>query len=300
MKKTNLKAQGQGEDHASAPAQELGRHYFDLPYTLRADSKTLDIYLPEEGDAPYPVVLFIHGRGFAAGNKRDGQLRRVLPLLSAGYAIASVEYSLSGEAKFPRQLIELKAAVRFLRAHALEYGLDPRHIIASGCSAGGYLASMLAVTAGRAEFDDLSLGYVRQSDDVQAVVAFYPGLDHSAIDGQFATRGVKREIPAVDEPGSYEERFFGSRLRVDPALAHAADPASYLGQDTPPFWIIHGTADTCIPIEQSISFMQKLRPIIGSRAHLTILEGGDHGYDPRYGAPETISSILSFLAVNLV
>ena len=142
-----------GASIGAAPAQRptstptAGAVYRDLAYGRHSPAQRLDLYLPRQGQTPYPVVLAIHGGGFISGDKADGQVTPVLESLRRGYAVAAVNYRLSGEATFPAAINDVKAAIRWLRAHAGEYQLDPARFAAWGESAGGNLAA-LAGTSG--------------------------------------------------------------------------------------------------------------------------------------------------------
>lgn len=136
----------------------ISRTWLDIPYAQLSPSQKLDIYLPESGDGPFPVVLNIHGGAFARGDKRDVRLLPMLRGLSRGHAVVSVNYRLSGEAIFPAGVQDVKAAIRWLRARGHEYLLDPERIVAWGNSSGANFAAIVAVTADESFFDDPALG----------------------------------------------------------------------------------------------------------------------------------------------
>ncbi len=133
----------------------------------------LDLYLPEQIDAPVPVILWVHGGGWITGDKAGGP---ALQLAARGFAVASMNYRFSHDAIFPAQLHDCKAAVRFLRAHASQYGMNPQHIGAWGASAGGHLVSMLGLTTNHEPFEG-TLGNPNQSSSVQAVVDWFGPTD---------------------------------------------------------------------------------------------------------------------------
>ncbi len=141
-----------------ADVSHISRKWLDVRYAHTSPAQQLDIYLPETGDGPFPVLLSIHGGAFAIGDKRDPQALPFLGSLSRGYAAVSVNYRLSGEAIFPAGLQDVKAAIRWLRARGNEYRLDPGRIVAWGSSSGANYAAMVAVTAGETLFDDPALG----------------------------------------------------------------------------------------------------------------------------------------------
>jgi predicted alpha/beta-fold hydrolase len=139
----------------------------NIAYANASATQTLDIYLPQ-GDGPFPLVINVHGGGFMMGDKSNPALTD--QLLKAGYAVASVNYRLSGEAKAPAQIEDVKAAVRWLRANAAQYKLNPDKFAAFGQSAGGNLVALLGTSCGVAELEGADLGNADQSSCVQAVV----------------------------------------------------------------------------------------------------------------------------------
>ena len=135
------------------------RKWLDVPYAHQSPNQRLDIYLPDEGEGPFPVIAVIHGGAFMMGDKRDVQQLPMLEGLKRGYAVVCIEYRLSGEAIFPAQIFDCKAAIRFIRANAHKYGFDPRRIAAWGGSAGGHLSSLVGTSAGVKDLEDLSMGF---------------------------------------------------------------------------------------------------------------------------------------------
>ncbi len=156
------------------PANSVSPTHRDLKYAAFGGKELLlDLYLPDSGEAPYPLIVFLHGGGFLMGDRaliEPGTFR----LLDKGYAVASIEYSLSAEAKWPTQGQQIKGAVRWLRANAGKYRLDADRFAAFGGSAGGHLASFLGTTNGLAEFESEAYGNIDYASDVQACVAWYP------------------------------------------------------------------------------------------------------------------------------
>ena len=186
-----------------------------------------------------------------------------MTLARAGYTVASMEYRTSNEAAFPAALEDVKTAIRFLRAHAEEYCVDPARIFLMGESAGGTLACLGGVTAGIAEFDRGD--WPEQSSAVQGVVDFYglTDLEHA---------------PCVTGPGALAywtvPAFLGAYA---PAGAAArASAIRYISRSTPPFFIVHGSADPLVPIAQSERFYELLTQN-GVDAEYYILDGGSHG-----------------------
>jgi acetyl esterase/lipase len=197
-----------------ANTDRVKRRFLDIPYATLSDAQKLDIYLPDEGSGPFPVIVSIHGGAFMGCDKADTQVLPVLEGLKRGYAVVAVNYRLSWEAKFPAQVHDVKAAVRWIRANAQRYHLDPDKIAAWGSSAGGYLASMLGTSAGVQELEGLSLGNPEQPSHVQAVVAWFGPTDFLKMDEQLAERGLPPE-PGRSTTGPIRPSrcFWASRLR---------------------------------------------------------------------------------------
>ena len=148
----------------------VSQRSLDIPYANLSSAEKLDVYLPNAGTGPFPVIVAIHGGAFMMGDKADGQLTPMLEGLNRGYAVVSVNYRLSSEAAAPAQINDVKAAIRWVRANAAQCNLDPDRIAAWGGSAGGYLAALAGTSGDVAALEDLSQGNPGQSSRVQAVV----------------------------------------------------------------------------------------------------------------------------------
>jgi acetyl esterase/lipase len=163
-------------------------NYKDLAYASASATQILDLYLPTTGSGPFPVVINIHGGGFKFGDKGMLSEATGTALLDAGYAVASINYRFSGEAVFPAAVQDAKAEVRFLRANAAQYNLNPEKMAVLGQSAGGNLAAMVGVTGNISDFDDASLGNAGVSSAVQAVIDQYGPTDFLQMDAQAKAR----------------------------------------------------------------------------------------------------------------
>ncbi|GAB4410078.1 MAG: alpha/beta hydrolase [Anaerolineales bacterium] len=286
--------------HPPAKTDHIKRKYLDVPYASISPAQKLDIYLPDEGNGPFPVIMSIHGGAFLGCDKADAQVEPMLRGLKRGYAVVAVNYRLSWEAKFPALVHDVKAAVRWIRANAARYGFDPNRIAAWGGSAGAYLAAMLGTSAGVPELEDLSLGNPDQPSHVQAVVAWFPPTDFLAMDEQLAESGLG-PTPGMEHSGpeSPESLLLGEQITKIPERVKAANPATYITPAAPPFFLQHGTADTVVPVQSSITLAAALEKAIGKdNVRLELLEGAGHA-DPRFDAPENVEKVFAWLDERL-
>lgn len=271
--------------------------FLDVPYACESPSQVLDIFLPEDGMKPCPVILHIHGGAFLFGTQRDEHLGAVLRGLERGYAVVSVQYRMSGEARFPALVWDCKAAVRWVRAHASEYGLDGGHIAAWGPSAGGYVAAMLGVTSGAPNpaFENPKQGNREYSSDVQAVVDWCgPAGGFLTMDAELRANGVG--CPDHGEADSPESRLMGAKLDHISELAILAAPYRYAHKDMPPFIIIHGEADGTVPVQQSRTLAAAIAEAAGeARVVLKTYPGKGHHGEPWYEEREIGDICLDFL-----
>ena len=256
----------------------------DLPYvSYGAERQTLDLYVPP-GAGPHPLVIWIHGGAWKTGSKADP-----LPLrLLAGerYAIASVNYRLSNMAKFPAQIEDCKAAVRWLRAHASEYALDPARFAAWGSSAGGHLVALLG-TAG----DKFDLGeHTAVSSRVQAVVDYYGPTDFLQMDAH-ALPSAPFKHAALDSP---ESELVGGPLLENDLVAARANPVTHVTRDDAPFLIVHGDRDPLVPLHQSQLLESALRKA-NVPVTLYVVAGAGHGQGFEQD-PRIVPMVKEFLA----
>lgn len=280
-----------------ADTKAIARKWLDQAYAQISPAQKLDLFLPEKGAGPFPVVVHLHGGGFMFGDKADGQLTPVLSALNRGFAVASLNYRLSGEARFPAQIQDVKAGLRWLRAHATEFRLDPTRIAVWGGSAGGHLAALAGTSGGVAALEDLSLGCADQSSRVQAVVDWFGPIDFLSMDEQFRATGVGRADHG--EAQSPESRLLGQKVSLVPEKAKAANPATYISSDDPPFFIQHGAKDPMVPTQQSIQFAAALEKSLGKgKVHFDVLSDAGHG-GPAFNTPENLKKVLDFLEKTL-
>jgi acetyl esterase/lipase len=279
-----------------ANTDHVKRKFLDIPYAGLSPAQQLDIYLPDKGEGPFPVIVSIHGGAFMGCDKADLQVLPMLEGLKRGYAVVAVNYRLSWEGKFPALVHDAKAAIRWIRANAQRYHLDPDRIAAWGGSAGGYLASMLGTSARVPELEDLSLGNPEQPSHVQAVVAWFGPTDFLKMDEQLTESGLQPE-PGTEHSvaNSPESLLLGEQITKIPDLVKAANPETYITPAAPPFFLQHGTRDDTVPVQQSINFASKLEQVLGKdRVKLELLEGAGHG-DPQFETLDNVKKVLDFI-----
>jgi len=267
----------------------------DIPYARLSDCNKLDVYIPENGKKPYPVIIGIHGGAFWAGDKQAESFVYKNGL-DRGYAVVCINYRLSQEAKFPAQIHDVKAAIRWVRAHAKDYGFDPHRVAVWGTSAGGYLSAMAGTSGDVAELEDLSMGYADQSSRVQAVVDWYGPINFLTMDSQDKETGMKPIMDiGHDDPDSPESALMGTPIQEIPEQVAKANPETYISADDPPFYIQHGLADDHVHWKQSISLAEKLQHVLGKdKVSLHLWENVGHGTD-QFFTPENYVKSLDFL-----
>ena len=255
--------------------------YSNVAYASTSSSQVLDIWMPAGVTGPVPLVIFVHGGAFMGGDK-SMEGGNVTSVLAAGYAAASLNYRLSGEAIFPAAVQDVKAAVRFLRANAAKYGLDPDRFAAWGESAGGNLVAMIGTTGDQSTvLDDPSLGNAGVSSAVQAVVDFYGPTDFLQMDAQFAAAppaACNGQVQAHDPADSPESAYLGAAIQTVPAKAAAANPITYIAtaKKLPVFLIAHGDSDCMVPNQQSQILQQALQAA-GATSTFNLIQGAGHG-----------------------
>jgi acetyl esterase/lipase len=243
----------------------------DLRYGSDHDRQALDLYLPR-GTGPWPVIVWVHGGAFRMGSK-DGPLPA--EYLEQEYVIASLNYRLSQHAIWPAQIVDCKAAVRWLRAHAADYGLDAERFVAWGASAGGHLSTMLGVSGHVTEWE--LGGHLEHSSRVQGVVDWFGPTDFLQMDAHRLPEGQEHDL--ADSP---ESQLVGGSIQEHPELVAAANPVNYVRPDAPPFLLVHGDRDPLVPHHQSVLLDAALRRA-GVPVQFYTVSGGGHGgfTDPR-------------------
>lgn len=278
-----------------------GRHgatYFDgavshleVPYATPPGFRplVLDLHVPQPRDGTaVPVVVYAHGGGFFGGTRAMGPWAF---LLAAGYAVASVDYRLSGECRFPGPVHDVAAAVRWARARAGEYGLDPGRVVGFGSSAGAYLLNAVALAGDNDPGLTGSLGPTPDlSCRLTAVIDHYSPADFLTFDDD----AREDSMEPANAPGTSAARFLGFVPADRPAEAERANLCRYATAASPPFLIAHGDADRRVGIGQSRRLHAALTRA-GARAELVIVPDADHG-SPEFDQQPLHDRTLAFLA----
>jgi acetyl esterase/lipase len=267
-------------------AEEKVRAYPDLVFTEVGGQKLLlDLFVPTGVQQP-PLVIYIHGGSWLRGSRKNSPVEW---LTQEGFALASVSYRFSDRAPFPAQIHDVKAAVRWLRAHHAQYGYDASRIGACGTSAGGHLAALLGTSGGVTELEGDVGGNPRESSRVQAVVDWYGPAD-------FMLRA--RTQPQSNKPGSSSHGLLGGPPAEKTELARLASPVSHVNAGDPPLLIFHGDQDETVLPDQS----ERLRDVYtkaGLDVTLQVVPKGRHNSDPVYFTGANRRLVVEFLDKHL-
>ncbi|NOU70343.1 alpha/beta hydrolase fold domain-containing protein [Paenibacillus sp. LMG 31458] len=296
------------------------RGYFNLAYGSDSTSQKLDVWLPEKGDGPFPVILSIHGGGFTWGDK--GQSDCVEPMLEGlnrGYAVVGIEYRLNNEAIFPYPVRDIKQAIKYLRANAQQLSLDDKNMIAWGGSAGGYMALMACLFEKNEYFDKEQDKNNCVSAAIRAGVSWYPITDFSTLDKQLRINSVINKFLRTESPDQNEDEyeptdpptqddefpfhndesvcttFVGSSINELSEQVKKANPMSYIHTAMPKLLLQHGSGDEIIPMQQSIEFALAANDLCGEeRVILEIIPHAIHS-SLLLETKENINRIFKFI-----
>jgi acetyl esterase/lipase len=217
----------------------------------------LDIYIPAGLTKPAPVVIFIHGGGWAGGSKGAPNVPYFEPSFKSGFICVDINYRTTLDSVWPAQIFDCKTAVRFLKANAAKYNIDTCRIGVMGSSAGGHLSAMMGTTAGVKELEGVHQGYNNVSSRIQAVVDMYGPTDFSKMDGYYTgcTSGALKH-----NHNSFETNLLKiDTLSKHPAKVQSANPIAYITKDDAKFFIMHGSNDCSVPFYQSVILDSMLR-----------------------------------------
>lgn len=268
----------------------------DLAYGGKSQSQKLDLYIPKSDvlktKSGLPLVIWIHGGGWNSGDKIGGPIN---PLLEAGFATASINYRLSGEAKWPAQLDDCRSALTYIRAHAKEYGIDTKRMGLWGVSAGGHLVLMLAL---KGETPDVVSK--TSSNAVSKTVALKP-LDVAAVCDWFGPTDIVRYVQAPKQNQHAIDMIhslIGTQGAAFMAGCADASPITYVGQlkRVPPLLIMHGRSDMLVSISQSQLLVNRMKAQGLNNVRLVSVDGG-HGY-PGFEL-DTMLDVVKFFKAHL-
>ncbi len=282
-----FRSKGRGGQPGARPVAGV-KTIKNLDYAGTGNPKQmLDLYLPEKPAAsgPLPVVCWIHGGGWRGGDR--ARASEVAQLAASGkYAGVSIGYRLTGEAIWPAQIHDCKAAIRWIRTHASEHGLDPNRIAVWGSSAGGHLVSMLGVSGGVKELEGTIGPNLEQASTVQGVVDFFGPSDLLTIEHPESENDQA-------EADSRVSLLLGAPVKEAPDKARSASPLHHVSAGAPPFLIVHGTGDPTVPYQQSVDFRQALADAKVPVSLLTVTDGG-HGKGFSPAVTEIVHRFLAF------
>ncbi|MEO6785602.1 MAG: alpha/beta hydrolase [Chthoniobacteraceae bacterium] len=259
----------------------------DLPYAGNTNERQMvDLYLPKHraSDKPLPVVVYIHGGGWIFGSRKGGGPALAFAA-SGNYAGVSVGYRMSSEVKWPAQIYDCKAAIRWIRGHAKEYNLDPDHIGVTGTSAGGHLVSLLGLTDGVKELEGNLGEFTNLSSRVTCVANFCGPQD-------MASPLMQGEAALKDDPAVVG--LLGGSLKEKAAEAKACSPLTYVHPGAPPFLTAHGTKDMRVNFNNATRLHEALTKAGDSSILLAMTDQG-HGF----GSPELDRRLRQFFDMHL-
>lgn len=257
-------------DRPAAPAQ---REFFDVPYANVSPRQQVDVYLPTDGEGPFPVIVYVHGGGYVDGD-RTALIPGLVKVANArGYAVVSAGYRLLQDAAFPAQIADVKAAVRWVRASADEYAFDAEVVAVWGVSAGGHLAALAGTSAGVDELTDASLGNADESDAVCAAVDWFGPADFIALRDY-----LEQERRQAGGRVTFALDYITQHIDSSPEMIQAANPSWHADADDPPILIHHGDADAVVPLQQSLILANELSAFMGEEKVTLWVESGEgHG-----------------------
>jgi acetyl esterase/lipase len=228
----------------------------------------MDLRVPD-GPGPHPVILYLHSGAWITGDRFGGAAIRQA---TRGYAVASIDYRLAPDHIWPSQIEDCKAAIRWLRANAARFNLDPNRIGVFGASAGGHLAAILGTSGGVDALEGVAHGNAQFSSRVKAVVDFYGPTD--------LLRLQEQKLPCIpldaNSPNMPPSLLMGCAIQQCREKTATANPITYVTPDDPPFLIVHGMHDCLVPWKQSVILQEALEQA-GVQSQLVLIPHGEHG-----------------------
>lgn len=258
------------------------REFKDVVFaTVDGKPLALDLYLPA-GQLPPPLVLWVHGGAWNTGTKANVPRQ----LIDSGLVLASVDFRQASVARFPAQVHDIKAAIRFLRANARTYGYHADTIVIAGASSGGHLAALVGVTNRHSQLEGEVGSLPGASSDVQGIISYFGASNLRSILSQSTPFGLNMRRPAL-------ERLLGGQPDQVPDLAVLASPVTHVDTGDPPLLLLHGDRDPQMPLEQSQE-LQRTYERLGLPVECHVLQGAAHGGDAFF-APRYLKVVTDFL-----
>jgi acetyl esterase/lipase len=260
----------------------------NISYGPHGRRNKLDVYRHKDHPTKCPTLLQIHGGAWVIGNKDQQAIPLMQHLTSRGWVCVAPNYRLSPRATFPEHLIDLKAAIAWIREHGEEYGADPDFIVVTGGSAGGHLTALVALTQNDPEYQP---GFESVDTSVAAAVPYYGIYD-------FVGRNhVRSKIDAMGMQRFLERSVMKTKLRDDPEGWAKASPLDHITPDDPPFFVLHGSNDTLVPVAEARHFVEKLRATSRQPVVYAELPGAQHAFDmfPSYRTAHIIRAIERYV-----
>ena len=258
------------------------REHKDVVYaTVEGKALALDLYVPTRADAA-PLLVWVHGGAWSQGTKANPPRH----FIEHGIATASLDFRQSTEARFPAQVHDIKAAIRFLRAKAQTYGYRADRIAIAGSSSGGHLAALVGVTNGHSSLEGTVGDHRQESSAVHAIVSYFGASNLQTILAQSTPFGLNMRRPAL-------ERLLGALPDEARELAKLASPVEHVDRQDPPLFLLHGDQDPQMPINQAHE-LQGAYEKLGLDAQLRVLHGAAHGGNVFY-SPPNLKPVLDFL-----
>jgi acetyl esterase/lipase len=259
----------------------------DVSYGTSASGEPLrlDLYLPAAAGAP--LLVWLHGGAWENGNKSAMPLA---PFIERGFAVASLDFSPASKARFPGQVHEIKAGIRFLRAEGRRYGYDASRIAILGASSGAHLAALVGTSGGNPELEGTLGDHRDESSAVNAIVSYFAATNLTTILAQSTPFGLNIREPAL-------MRLLGAPPKEAESLAKLASPVFQVDRGDPPLLLLHGDQDPQMPINQSHE-LEGVYEKQGLEVDFIVVHGAAHGGDAFY-SPENVERVATFLGSKL-
>ena len=259
----------------------------DIEYaSVEGTDLLLDLYIPAKAEGA-PLLVWVHGGAWRRGSRSRVPVQK---MVEDGWAIASVDYRLTPVARFPAQVHDIKAAIRFLRAKAGNYGYNANKLVISGASAGAHLANLVGVTNKHKSLEGSVGAHLGESSDVQAIVSFYGAGNLTSILTQSTPHGLGVRIPAL-------QLLFGGQPEDKPEIARLASPVFHVDRSDPPLLLLHGDQDPQMPISQSHELQGRYQEL-GLQSKFDVVYGSAHGGAAFYDEAH-MSVVREFLKTHL-